>query len=49
MIEHGKNTGRFIDPCPILEVKEIPARKVDEGCQLKTSHKYKKEVKKCRM
>jgi len=33
MIEHGENTGRFIDPCPVLEVKEIPARKVDEGCK----------------
>jgi hypothetical protein len=24
-----------MDPCPVLDVKEIPARKVDEGCQLK--------------
>ena len=22
-----------MDPCPVLEVKEIPARKVDEGCK----------------
>ena len=24
-----------MNPCPVLEVKEIPARKADEGCQLK--------------
>jgi hypothetical protein len=23
----------FMNPYPVLEVKEIPARKVDEGCE----------------